>query len=151
MTCLDWDVELGDLLLCEAMNTELVAIPLAYHDLLTAPNTAVLSTLSPDGSPQNTPVWFWFDGTSVHVSTVKGRQKYRNLVRDRRLAFTVVDPAQPLRYIEVRGTAELQDDPVGEMRDRIAAIHGYADGSVFDPPDAVRVTVTIVPARVNAG
>lgn len=98
-----------------------------------------------DGSLQGSPVWYWFDGVLVHVSTPASRQKYRNLRRDPRLVLTVFDPAQPLRYIEIRGTAELHDDPDGEMRDRIAVKHGFPDGTAFDPPGAKRVIATIIP------
>ena len=106
------------------MASETLEAPPDFHDLLHAPNTAVLSTVLPDGSLQGSPVWYWFDRVLVHVSTLAGRQKYRNLRRDPRLALTVFDPAQPLRYIEIRGTAELHDDPDGEMRDRIAVNAG---------------------------
>lgn len=121
------------------MASETLEAPPDFHDLLRAPNTAVLSTVLPDGSLQGSPVWYWFDGVLVHVSTLAGRQKYRNLRRDPRLALTVFDPAQPLRYIEIRGTAELHDDPDSKMRDRIAVKHGFPDGMAFDPPDAKRV------------
>ena len=131
------------------MASETLEAPPDFHDLLRAPNTAVLSTVLPDGSLQGSPVWYWFDGVLVHVSTLAGRQKYRNLRRDPRLALTVFDPAQPLRYIEIRGTAELHDDPDGEMRDRIAVKHGFPDGTAFDPPGAKRVIVTIIPTGIR--
>jgi PPOX class probable F420-dependent enzyme len=129
--------------------SEALRAPPDFHDLLRAPNTAVLSTVMPDGSLQGSPVWYWFDGVRVYVSTVAARQKYRNLQRDPRLALTVFDPAQPLRYIEIRGTAELSDDPDGEMRDRIAVKHGFPDGKAFDSPGDARVTVAIVPTRIR--
>ncbi len=131
------------------MASETLEAPPDFRDLLRAPNTAVLSTVLPDGSLQGSPVWYWFDGVRVHVSTLAGRQKYRNLRRDPRLALTVFDPAQPLRYIEIRGTAELHDDPDGEMRDRIAVKHGFPDGTAFDPPGAKRVIATIIPTRIR--
>jgi PPOX class probable F420-dependent enzyme len=123
-------------------------LPVAYHDLLDAPITAVLVTLGPDGAPQASPVWFLHADGDVLISTTTDRQKYRNLRRDPRVAFTVVDPASPLRYLEVRGTVELADDPDGEVRDAIARAHGYADGGAFDAPGARRVTARIVPTRV---
>ena len=134
---------------CLSVASETLEAPPDFHDLLRAPNTAVLSTVLPDGSLQGSPVWYWFDGVLVHVSTLAGRQKYRNLRRDPRLALTVFDPAQPLRYIEIRGTAELHDDPDGEMRDRIAVKHGFPDGTAFDPPGAKRVIATIIPTRIR--
>lgn len=131
------------------MASEAPKAPSDFHDLLRSPNTAVLSTVMPDGSLQGSPVWYWFDGERVHVSTVAARQKYRNLRRDPRLALTVFDPTQPLRYIEIRGAAELHDDPDGEMRDRIAVKHGFPDGKAFDSPGDERVTVTIAPTRIR--
>lgn len=123
-------------------------IPAAYEDLLTATNTAILVSLGADGAPHASPVWFLYDEGRIVVSTTADRQKHRNLMRDPRVAFTVVDPAKPLRYLEVRGTVELADDEGNVVRDRIAAKHGFADGGRFDAPGAQRVNVTIVPTRV---
>lgn len=123
-------------------------IPAAYHDLLVAPNTAVFTTLLPDGSPNSSPVWFWFDGDDVAVSTLSERSKHRNVLRDPRVSFTVIDPDRPLRYIEIRATVEIEPDPDGEMRDRIAAKHGYDDGAAFDAPGATRVNLRLTPTRI---
>ncbi|MFZ4718553.1 MAG: PPOX class F420-dependent oxidoreductase [Ilumatobacteraceae bacterium] len=123
-------------------------IPVAYEDLLVGTNTAILVTLAADGAPHASPVWFLYEDGRVVVSTTADRQKHRNLVRDPRVAFTVVDPAKPLRYLEVRGTAALAADDGNVVRDRIAAKHGFADGGAFDAPGARRVNVTIVPSRI---
>jgi len=119
-----------------------------YDDLLYAPTTAILTSLLPDGSPQGSPVWFLYDGEHLRVSTTADRQKHRNVTRDPRVALTIVDPARPLRYLEVRGRAELSDDTDLTVRDAVARKHGYADGAAFDRPGARRVTLTIVPTRV---
>ena len=123
-------------------------LPAAYEDLLVAPNTAVLTTLQADGAPNSSPVWFWYDGERIVVSTLAERAKHRNVLRDPRLSFTVVDPAKPLRYLEVRGTVTIASDPDGVTRDRIAAKHGYDDGAAFDPPGATRVDLHITPTRI---
>ena len=39
------------------------------------------------------------------------RQKLRNLRRDPRLAVSIVDPANPIRYLEIRGRAAFESDP----------------------------------------
>jgi PPOX class probable F420-dependent enzyme len=119
-----------------------------YQDLLSAANTAVFVTIGPDGSPHASPVWFLFDGTLISVSTTADRQKHRNMVRDPRVAFTIFDPAKPLRYLEVRGTVTLTDDPDNSDRDAVAKKHGFADGAAFDSPNARRVTATINPLTV---
>jgi len=64
------------------------------------------------------------------------------------VAFTVVDPSRALRYLEIRGTVHITDDTDLIVRDAIAHKHGYQDGSAFDRPDAHRVIVAIVPARI---
>lgn len=123
-------------------------LPSAYEDLLVAANTAVLTTLQRDGSPNSSPVWFWFDGERITVSTLADRAKHRNVRRDPRVSFTVVDPAKPLRYLEVRAVVTIEPDPEGTSRDRIAVKHGFDDGAAFDPPGATRVDLHLAPTRI---
>jgi hypothetical protein len=52
-----------------------------------------------------------------------------------------------MRYIEIRGTADVEDDPTCAMRDRVAAKHGY-EGAAFDPLGTVRVQIHITPTKV---
>ena len=124
------------------------ALPDAYVDLLDGPYTATLVTLLADGSPQGSPVWYVRDGDNVLVSTTRGRLKHRNVLRDPRVALTIVDPARPLRYVEVRGTVAVEDDPSCAVRDAVARKHGYPDGAAFDGPDPQRVTFRITATRV---
>jgi PPOX class probable F420-dependent enzyme len=125
-------------------------IPPEYLDLLTGAHTATLVTLGPDGGPQTSPVWFLYDPGAgvVRVSNVAGRQKQRNLERDGRVSFTVVDPLNQHRYVELRGIATVADDPECAVRDAVVRKHGYPDGSGFDKPGTQRVAVTITPTRV---
>lgn len=126
----------------------MLTIPSDYHDLLTAPNTAVLTTLQADGSPNSSPVWFWFDGERLTVSTLADRAKHRNVQRDPRVSFTVVDPTKSLRYLEVRAAVTIEPDTDNRMRDVIAAKHGYADGSAFDADRSGRVNLQLDPTRI---
>ena len=131
----------------EAMN-ESVRIPSQYLDLLNAPLTAVLTTIGADGSPHAAPVWFFLDDQSVLVSTRADTQKHRNVARNARVSFTLIDPGNPMRYVELRGRAEVADDPTCATRDRVVVKHGFADGSSFDPPGARRVSLRLVPTHV---
>lgn len=81
-------------------------IPESHKDLLLGKNFASVATLMPDGSPQVTPVWIDFDGTDVVFNTADGRQKARNLDRDKRVAVSVFDSANPYRYIQIRGVVD---------------------------------------------
>ena len=90
---------------------------------------------------------FYEDG-EILVSTVTERLKYRNVRANPAVSFAVVDPERPLRYLEVRGTVDLRDDPDNVVRDAIASKHGFADGGAFDPPGSTRVSLVIRPSRV---
>lgn len=79
-------------------------IPENYLDLFQKPAFAHLTTLMPDGSPQVSPVWCEYDGTHVLINSAKGRQKDRNMRREPRVALAISDPANPYRYLQVRGT-----------------------------------------------
>jgi PPOX class probable F420-dependent enzyme len=57
----------------------------------------------PDGSPQNTPVWFDHDGKHILINTNEGRVKDRNMKERPHVAMVIQDPADPHRYLQVRG------------------------------------------------
>jgi PPOX class probable F420-dependent enzyme len=120
--------------------------------LLEGPHTAVLTTLNRDGSPHSSPVWFLFDdlgdASVVWVSVRTGRQKAVNLMRDPRASLVVVDPEDPQRYVEVRGTVTVADDPDYRVRDGVVRKHGFVDGSAFDPPGTLRTGLRLQITRV---
>jgi len=79
-------------------------IPAGFHDLLTNNKAfANLATVMPDGSPQVTPVWFDYTNGNIRVNTAKGRTKARNMTQGTRVALSIIDPANPYRYLQVRG------------------------------------------------
>ena len=78
-------------------------IPEGFHDLLKSTAVAHVAHVGPHGEPQNHPVWFDWDGEHVKFSQTKTRQKLRNLGRNPRVALSIVDPENHLRYLEVRG------------------------------------------------
>jgi PPOX class probable F420-dependent enzyme len=79
-------------------------IPRSHLDLVECPPVAALSTVMPDGQPQTSVVWCDFDGTCVRVNTMRGFRKERNMRRNPRVTLLCFDPAQPIRYLEIRGT-----------------------------------------------
>jgi PPOX class probable F420-dependent enzyme len=56
--------------------------------LVDGKNYAVLATVNPDGSPQTSVVWVGRDGGDLLFSTVEGRVKYRNMLRDPRVSVS---------------------------------------------------------------
>jgi PPOX class probable F420-dependent enzyme len=95
--------------------------------ILSGRHVAVLSTLVA-GGPALACVWYGIDGDDLVVSTPAGRRKDRNVQRDPRVAFLVdvrgeehVAGGLGYRGVEVRGTAEMEDDPGGMRRRAIVA------------------------------
>ena len=123
-------------------------IPESHQDLLQLP-VATLATIDPDGRPQLTEVWFLAEDGEPKVSLNTARRKVRNL-RDRpACTLFLLDPANPYRYLEVRGDAELSPDGDYSFADRVGAKYN-ADLRQMDNPGEQRVVLTIRPARINA-
>ena len=66
-------------------------------------NLIFISTINFDGSPQLTPVWGDYDGEHVLVNTAEGRLKHKNVLRDPRVAISVVDHDNPLNMTTIKG------------------------------------------------
>ncbi len=123
-------------------------IPSTHQDLLDSA-TGILATVGADGRPQLSAVWFLKDGESVKISLNSARQKVKNLQANPAVTFFILDPSAATRYLEVRGDAEIVDDPEYVFAGRVGAKYG-ADLRNFDGPNGSRVVVTIHPTRVNA-
>ncbi len=103
-------------------------------------NYAVLATVNPDGSPQTSVVWIGRDGTDLLFSTVEGRVKHRNMLRDPRVSVTVIDSADPENYVELRGTVSMTPD-VGRRVDTELSWKYDGRDPAADRPGAVRVVI----------
>ena len=81
-----------------------ILIPDSYRDLIDGPVHVSFATTMPDGQPQLSVIWCNSDSTHVLENTVRGRQKDKNIARDPRVTILAVDPDDPYRFIELRGT-----------------------------------------------
>lgn len=113
--------------------------------LLEEPQLAHVATTMKDGSPQVTPVWVDTDGTALLFNTAKGRVKYTNLERDPHVAISVVDKADPYRYVIVRGTAELVEEGADAHIDKLAKKYLGVDSYPMRKADETRVIVKVTP------
>lgn len=83
---------------------------------------AALTTLMPNGDPQTSVVWCDTDGAEIRVNTMRGFQKERNMRRDPRVTLLCYDPAEPLRYLEVRGrVVGMTEAGAGAHLDRLSS------------------------------
>ncbi len=90
------------------------------------------------------------DGEHVKFSQTKTRQKYKNLNRDPRLALSIVDPENPLRYLEIRGVVDrIEEDPdlefINSMSEKYLDIEKYPNHR----PGDERVVVFVWPEHTT--
>jgi PPOX class probable F420-dependent enzyme len=125
-------------------------IPEKYTDLLESNALANVATIGPKGEPQNNPVWFGWDGTHILFSLTKGRQKYHNLQREPRVALSIVDPANPYRYLEIRGKV-VRIDEDSDLAFINSMAKKYLDQDVYPwhKPEDERVVVLVEPERTS--
>jgi PPOX class probable F420-dependent enzyme len=115
-----------------------IALSEAALRLLDGKNYAVLATVNRDGSPQTSVIWVGRDGNDVLFSTVEGRVKHRNMVRDPRVSVTVIDAADPENYVELRGRVSMTPD-IGRRLDTQLSWKYDGRDPGEDRPGAVRV------------
>lgn len=132
-------------------------VPATHTDLLEEPVYVSLSTLMPDNQPQATVVWCDYDGTYALVNTARGRQKEQNMHQRPKATILAIDPDNPYRYLELRGTVEeITEKGAREHIDKLAQMYmnkpsyygGVAPAEMED--QETRVLCKIKPTRVRA-
>ena len=74
--------------------------------LLKEKNLVFLATTMKDGSPQVSPVWADFEDDHIMINTAEGRIKHINVLREPRVAISIVDQNNPLDMTAIRGVVE---------------------------------------------
>jgi PPOX class probable F420-dependent enzyme len=125
-------------------------VPESHRDLLDSA-FATLATVGRDRRPQVSEVWFLAEDDDLRVSLNVTRQKTKNLMANPGVSLFLLDLANPLRYLEVRGDADIAPDDDYSFADRLAAKYGEGvDLRQMDDPGQTRVVVTIKPTRIVA-
>ncbi|MSO96156.1 MAG: PPOX class F420-dependent oxidoreductase [Thermoleophilia bacterium] len=113
------------------------------------PFVAVVTTLREDGSPHSTVVWADADGEGVSFNTAYGLRKPRHIEHDPRVSVTVVDPADPFRWVSVSGVARFTDEDAEEQIERLSLLYTGEDFSGWRVPGEQRVKVRVSAERVG--
>lgn len=114
-------------------------------ELLSEPQIANVAIVLRDGSPHVTPVWIDTDGEAVLFNTFKGNVKYHNLIRDPRVAISVVDKADPYRTLNVRGRVEFVEEGADAHLDRLAKKYLNKDVYPWHDPNQQRLIARVIP------
>ena len=132
-----------------------IEVPITHTDLLMRPLHVSFVTLMPDGTPQASIVWRMWEAPYILVSSPKHSQKTRNITRDPRVAFLMVEPQNAYRYLEIRGIVEqIQDDPDYVFLDRLTQFYlqmPYYGGAepIENKGKEDHVYFRIMPRKVN--
>jgi PPOX class probable F420-dependent enzyme len=125
----------------------MTTLPDKAKTLLDAPEFATVATIDPDGQPQLSVVWLGRDGDDVLFSTIKGRRKTDNLVRDARATVLVYPKENPYSYLEIRGTVTLADDPTQAYIEEMSQKY-LGKAYPWRNEDEERIVVRVSPAKV---
>jgi PPOX class probable F420-dependent enzyme len=131
-------------------------VPLSHKDLLERPIVVALATVMPSGQPQVTPVWCSYDGNYILVNTVRGRLKERNMQANPRVTLLAVDPTDPYRWIEIRGSVdEITEEGAVDHINALAKSYRGRDDYYAPMPEQryneTRVIYKIRPTHITHG
>jgi PPOX class probable F420-dependent enzyme len=113
--------------------------------LIEGKNFAFLATINPDGTPQVTPTWVDREGEYILINTVKGRAKERNMQRNRAVAISIMEQANPYNMVTLRGeVVEIVTGPEAERHiDFLAKKYLGVDKNPWGQPGQQRVLFKI--------
>jgi PPOX class probable F420-dependent enzyme len=121
------------------------------RQILEGPHLSVLATTNADGSAQMSVIFVKPDGDDILFSTIKGRRKTANMLRDPRVTLLLHSLAAGtlIPYATIHGAVELTDDPSGAFHQVMYDLHM---GGATPPPEpgAHRITVRVHPQRSYA-
>ena len=123
--------------------------PAQVEHFLSGRHIAVLTTINPDGTPLQTPVWYLYRDGAIYVRTNSLSAKVRNVRLEPRVSVCVQDEQPPYRGVTVTGTARVEADrpelSVAMSRNYLGAIAGFfylrlrTRNQIEDDPDTILV------------
>ncbi len=112
-------------------------------------NLVFIATIMKDGSPQLSPVWADFEDGYIMVNTAEGRIKHKNVVRDSRVAVSVVSQTNPLDMTTVRGNViEIIPDYEYIHINKLTKKYMDIDNYPFRQQGEKRIVLKIKPEKV---
>lgn len=118
--------------------------------MLSEKNIVFIATLMPDGSPHLTPVWANCDADGfILINTAAQRVKHKNVLRDPRVALSLVSRHNPLDMVTIRGTLEeIIPDSDYKHIDKLAQQYLGVITYPFKRDDERRIILKIKPGKI---
>jgi|SRR5215472_2833155 len=122
------------------------------EEFLKGKHFAKIATTMKDGRPQLTPIWYMYEDGKIWINTTTERTKYRNIIREPRVAF-LIDDGYPYVSIFGKGRIANERDPHKDIETLAIRYRGEEAGrkaarDYFSKQP--RVTIEIVPEKVIA-
>ena len=112
-------------------------------------NLVFIATTMKDGSPQVSPVWVDYEDEHILVNTAEGRIKHKNVLRDPRVAVSVVDNGNPLDMTSIKGKViEIIPDYDYQHANRLTKKYMGKDRYPFRREGEKRIIFKIKPEKV---
>ncbi len=112
-------------------------------------NLVFIATIMKDGSPQLSPVWANFEDGYILVNTAEGRIKHKNILRDPRVAVSVVSSDNPLDMTSIRGNVEkIIPDYDYNHADKLTKKYMNVSKYPFKRPGEKRIILKIKPEKI---
>jgi len=122
------------------------------NDFLSERRNATIATINKNGTPQLTPVIFYWDGSTFYASVTKETIKYKNLKRDARMSL-IVDDVLDHHCVIATGKATIQEQDIWDMTEKIMyKYYGPEEGAPYleQLKKQNRVLIVLKPTKMQA-
>ena len=117
--------------------------------LFSEKNLVYIATVMRDGAPQVSPVWANYSDGYILINTAEGRIKHKNILRDPRVAISVVSTDNPLDMTTIRGVVEkLIPDYDYKHADELTLQYMGKKKYPFKQDDEKRIILKIKPTKI---
>ena len=83
---------------------------------------SIVTTIKKDGSPQSTPVYYYYEDGKIYISVTRPRAKSRNVLRDPRVSLVALSTEKPFPYVQISGTAVITQEDLEARSRRIFSL-----------------------------
>ncbi len=112
-----------------------------------------LTTVDPQGQPQTSPVWFWWDGESVVLFSMPRSPKVANIRANPRVSLNLDGNGQGGDIVSIEGTAELfENKPLTEFPEYVQRYMEKLEAMGYEPgpfAHAYSIGIRVTPTRIR--
>jgi PPOX class probable F420-dependent enzyme len=116
-------------------------------------SVAWLTTAGADGQPQSSPVWFFWDGSSLWLRSQAQAGKVRNIEANPRVAVHLADDGQGGNIVTIEGRASFEDVPQELLATYLSKYDDAIRTDLKTTPEQLAVdyptTIRITPTRAR--